>query len=47
MAVEGASRPVFADLTEETVFYRVPFGGARRVVGDGDGDTVLVAQPML
>ena len=32
-----ATFPGFADFTENAVLDRVPFGGARRVMADGDG----------
>ena len=39
VAVEGASRPVLADLGEESVFDGIPFGGAGRIVTDGHGSS--------
>jgi hypothetical protein len=35
VAVERLAGPVFGDLREEAVLDGVPFGSARRVVGDG------------
>jgi len=39
--------PVFADFAEETVLDGIPFGGAGRIVTDGDRELVTVDQLLL
>ena len=43
VAVEWLGRPVFGDFGEQPVFDGIPFGGAGRVVSDGDGDAEGIA----
>ena len=43
VAVEWLSRPVLGDLGEQAVLDGIPFGGARWVVSDGDGDAEGIA----
>ena len=39
-----APGPVFADLAEQSVLDGIPLGGARRVVGNRDGESVACAE---
>ena len=34
---QGTTGPSFADLAKETMLNRIPFGGTRRIMTDGDG----------
>ena len=43
VAVERLGRPVLGDLGEQAVLDGIPFGGARRVVSDGDVDAEGIA----
>jgi len=47
VAVEGASRPILADLAEQAMLDRVPLGRAGRIVTDGYRQIVDVAQLLL
>ena len=41
------ARPVHADVAEEAVFYRVPFGARRRIMTQDDRQPEVVAQLVL
>ena len=43
VAVEWLGGPVLGNLGEQPVLYGIPFGGAGRVVSDGDGDAEGIA----
>ena len=47
VAVEWFADPVLGDFRKEAVFDRVPFGGARRVVGDRQSQAELIGQLRL
>ncbi len=47
VGVEGSSRPVLADLAEQSMFDRVPLGCARRVVGDRHTEAVALGELLL
>ncbi len=47
VGVEGFAGPVTRHLREEAVFDGIPFGGAGRVVGDGDRQSRGVGQLRL
>jgi hypothetical protein len=44
MADERSAAPVDADKGEHAVLYAVPFAGAGRMMGDGDGKTGFIGQ---
>ena len=47
VTIQGLTLPVLADLAEQSVFDRIPFGRAGRVVADRDRDVVRVCQTGL
>ena len=47
VAVQGLGGPVLGDLGEQTMLDGIPFGGARRVVSDRNGDAECIAQVRL
>ena len=46
-AVQRATCPVFAEFAEQAVLDRIPLRCTGRVMRDGDGETVAIAQTML
>lgn len=46
-AVQRATCPVFAEFAEQAVLDRIPLRCTGRVMCDGDGETVAIAQTML
>ena len=43
---ERLTPPIRGDEGEQTVFYLVPFAGARRKVTDGNGKTRFICEPL-
>ena len=47
IAVERSARPVHTDMGKELMFDRIPLGGAWRIVADGNGQLIGIAELML